>query len=130
MNDTNKTLSGPDLVEGLALSSIADGAMLLGHAHGEPALLARQAMTCSRSAPSVPIMERRLSKACSPRRRFAARGIMPASASVPARRSARRRSTPSPAGASSSGTARCMCGNSSRRQHGRFRARPARRDLS
>jgi apoptosis-inducing factor 3 len=42
MNDTNKTLSGPDLVEGLALSSIADGAMLLGHAHGEPALLARR----------------------------------------------------------------------------------------
>jgi apoptosis-inducing factor 3 len=42
MNDTNKTLSAPDLVEGLALSSIADGAMLLGHAHGEPALLARR----------------------------------------------------------------------------------------
>jgi apoptosis-inducing factor 3 len=42
MNDTNKALRGPDLVEGLALSSIADGAMLLGHAHGEPALLARR----------------------------------------------------------------------------------------
>src|SRR6185503_19696638 len=42
MNDTNKTLSGPDLVEGVAHSSIADGAMLLGHAHGEPALLARR----------------------------------------------------------------------------------------
>jgi apoptosis-inducing factor 3 len=42
MNDTNKALSGPDLVEGVALSSIADGAILLGHAHGEPALLARR----------------------------------------------------------------------------------------
>jgi len=42
MNDTHTTLSGPDLVEGVALSSVADGAMLLGHAHGEPALLARR----------------------------------------------------------------------------------------
>ncbi len=35
-------LSGPDLAKGVALSIIADGAMLLGHAHGEPALLARR----------------------------------------------------------------------------------------
>jgi len=37
----NDTLSGPDLTKGVALSSVADGAMLLGHAHGEPVLLAR-----------------------------------------------------------------------------------------
>jgi NADPH-dependent 2,4-dienoyl-CoA reductase/sulfur reductase-like enzyme/nitrite reductase/ring-hydroxylating ferredoxin subunit len=36
------TLSGPDLTKGVALSSVADGAMLIGHAHGEPALLVRR----------------------------------------------------------------------------------------
>jgi apoptosis-inducing factor 3 len=36
------TPSGPDLAAGLALSQIADGAMLLGHAFGEPVLLARR----------------------------------------------------------------------------------------
>jgi apoptosis-inducing factor 3 len=36
------TLSGPDLTKGVALSSVADGAMLLGHAHGEPVLLVRR----------------------------------------------------------------------------------------
>jgi NADPH-dependent 2,4-dienoyl-CoA reductase/sulfur reductase-like enzyme/nitrite reductase/ring-hydroxylating ferredoxin subunit len=36
------TLSGPDLTKGVALSSVAEGAMLLGHAHGEPALLVRR----------------------------------------------------------------------------------------
>src|SRR5450759_2456307 len=35
-------LSGPDLTKGVSLSTIADGGMLLGHAHGEPALLARR----------------------------------------------------------------------------------------
>ena len=34
-------LKGPDLTKGVPLSAIADGAMLAGHAHGEPALLAR-----------------------------------------------------------------------------------------
>ena len=38
----NDTLSGPDLTKGVALSAVADGAMLLGHAHGEPVLLARR----------------------------------------------------------------------------------------
>jgi apoptosis-inducing factor 3 len=38
----NNALTGPDLTEGIALSTIADGAMLLGHAHGEPALLVRR----------------------------------------------------------------------------------------
>src|SRR5450756_1812671 len=38
----NDTLSGPDLTKGVALSALADGAMLLGHAHGEPALLVRR----------------------------------------------------------------------------------------
>jgi NADPH-dependent 2,4-dienoyl-CoA reductase/sulfur reductase-like enzyme/nitrite reductase/ring-hydroxylating ferredoxin subunit len=42
MDETKKKLSGPDLAKGVALSKVADGAMLLGHAHGEPVLLARR----------------------------------------------------------------------------------------
>ena len=42
MSEVKTELSGPNLVQGVALSTIADGAMLLGHAHGEPALLARR----------------------------------------------------------------------------------------
>lgn len=38
----NDTLSGPDLTKGVALSTIADGTMLLGHAYGEPVLLVRR----------------------------------------------------------------------------------------
>ena len=41
MNETTDALSGPDLVKGVSLTQITDGAMLLGHAHGEPVLLAR-----------------------------------------------------------------------------------------
>ncbi len=35
-------LSGPDLAGGVALPAVADGAMLLGHAQGEPVFLARR----------------------------------------------------------------------------------------
>src|SRR5574340_884405 len=42
MSDEATKLSGPDLAAGVALSAIADGAMLLGHAQGEPVLLARR----------------------------------------------------------------------------------------
>ncbi len=42
MSDVDGKRSGPDLTKGVALSTIADGAMLLGHADGEPALLARR----------------------------------------------------------------------------------------
>ena len=42
MSDEQATLSGPDLAKGVELSSLADGAMLLGHAQGEPVLLARR----------------------------------------------------------------------------------------
>ena len=42
MSDTAKALDGPDLTKGVALSTIADGTMLLGHAHGEPVLLVRR----------------------------------------------------------------------------------------
>ena len=41
MDGTDTVLSGPDLAQGVALSDVADGAMLLGHVHGEPALLVR-----------------------------------------------------------------------------------------
>jgi NADPH-dependent 2,4-dienoyl-CoA reductase/sulfur reductase-like enzyme/nitrite reductase/ring-hydroxylating ferredoxin subunit len=42
MSEEKAKLSGPDLTEGVELSSIPDGTMLLGHAQGEPVLLARR----------------------------------------------------------------------------------------
>jgi nitrite reductase/ring-hydroxylating ferredoxin subunit len=42
MSQTKTDLSGPDLAKGVAVSKVADGAMLLGHAHGKAALLARR----------------------------------------------------------------------------------------
>src|SRR5665213_4247083 len=42
MSDEKKELEGPDLGAGVALSSLADGSMLLGHADGEPVLLVRR----------------------------------------------------------------------------------------
>jgi hypothetical protein len=42
MRATPKKLSGSDLTRGVALSKIADGAMLQGRAHDEPVLLARR----------------------------------------------------------------------------------------
>lgn len=43
MNEPANKLSGPDLAGGIGLSKITDGAMLQGHAHGEPVLLVRRA---------------------------------------------------------------------------------------
>jgi NADPH-dependent 2,4-dienoyl-CoA reductase/sulfur reductase-like enzyme/nitrite reductase/ring-hydroxylating ferredoxin subunit len=42
MSEENTKLSGPDLTHPVALSTIPDGTMLLGHAQGEPVLLARR----------------------------------------------------------------------------------------
>ncbi len=42
MSEEKTKLSGPDLTQGVELSSIPDGTMLLGHARGEPVLLARR----------------------------------------------------------------------------------------
>ncbi|KAI3604949.1 Ferredoxin reductase (plasmid) [Cupriavidus necator H850] len=42
MNEATSSLSGPDLAKGVALAKFADGAMLLGHVHGEPVLLRRR----------------------------------------------------------------------------------------
>ena len=42
MADAKTKLSGPDLTQGIELSTIPDGTMLLGHAQGEPVLLARR----------------------------------------------------------------------------------------
>ena len=44
MSETNsENLSGPNLgTEGVVSSELLDGAMLLGHAHGEPVLLPRR----------------------------------------------------------------------------------------
>jgi hypothetical protein len=42
MSETKADLSGPDFAKGVAVSKVADGAMLLGHAHGKAVLLARR----------------------------------------------------------------------------------------
>jgi len=42
MSEQAPKFSGPDLTKGVELSTIADGTMLLGHAEGEPVLLARR----------------------------------------------------------------------------------------
>jgi apoptosis-inducing factor 3 len=42
MSEEKANLSGPDLTQGVELSTIPDGTMLLGHAQGEPVLLARR----------------------------------------------------------------------------------------
>jgi apoptosis-inducing factor 3 len=42
MSDAKTELSGPDLAQGIELSTIPDGTMLLGHARGEPVLLIRR----------------------------------------------------------------------------------------
>ena len=42
MSEENAKLNGPDLTQGVELSTIPDGTMLLGHAQGEPVLLARR----------------------------------------------------------------------------------------
>jgi len=42
MSGPGTPLEGPDLSKGVALAGLADGAMLLGHAGGEPVLLARR----------------------------------------------------------------------------------------
>ena len=42
MSEDKPKLSGPDLTQGVELATIPDGTMLLGHARGEPVLLARR----------------------------------------------------------------------------------------
>ena len=42
MSEEKTKLSGPDLTQGVEVSTIPDGTMLLGHAQGEPVLLARR----------------------------------------------------------------------------------------
>ena len=42
MSEEKAKLSGPDLTQGVELSTIPDGTMLLGHALGEPVLLVRR----------------------------------------------------------------------------------------
>jgi nitrite reductase/ring-hydroxylating ferredoxin subunit len=42
MSEGQASLTGPDLTQGVSVAKITDGAMLLGHAHGEAVLLARR----------------------------------------------------------------------------------------
>src|ERR1700724_2028014 len=51
-NERRKKLSGPDLTQGVALSMVPDGTMLLGHARGK-LVLSGAATSCSRLVPSA-----------------------------------------------------------------------------
>jgi hypothetical protein len=42
MSEATENLNGPNFTQGIPVSAITDGAMLLGHAHGERALIARR----------------------------------------------------------------------------------------
>ena len=42
MSEEERRLQGPDLARGVALPSLAEGAMLLGHTQGEPLILVRR----------------------------------------------------------------------------------------
>src|SRR6478609_6902603 len=42
MSEEKTTLDGPDFAQGVAVSSLTEGAMLLGHAQGEPLILVRR----------------------------------------------------------------------------------------
>lgn len=42
MNQQNAELSGPDLAQGIEISNVPEGTMLLGHARGEAVLLVRR----------------------------------------------------------------------------------------
>ena len=42
MTDTARALIQPDLAKGIPLSKRPDGGMMVGHAQGEPVLLARR----------------------------------------------------------------------------------------
>ena len=42
MSEEKTTLDGPDFAQGVAVSSLTEGAMLLGHTQGEPLILVRR----------------------------------------------------------------------------------------
>ena len=100
MSEEKPKLSGPDLAQGVELSAVPDGTMLLGHAHGEPVLLVRRGDELFAIGASARTMAPRSNRGCSWAIRFVARGITPVSACAPARLSARRRWILSPVGAS------------------------------
>jgi hypothetical protein len=90
MSEEKPKLSGPDLTQGVEFATIPDGTMLLGHAQGEPVLLARPGDEVFAIGPSARTTVRRLNRGCSMAIRFDANGIMPVSAYAPARLSVRR----------------------------------------
>ena len=42
MSEEKTKLDGPDLAQGVAISTLAEGAMLLGHTQGKPVILVRR----------------------------------------------------------------------------------------
>ena len=120
MSGEEKKLDGPDFAQGVPARGSRRGQHDLGASRRRKGGAWRKAVErCSRSGRNAPITTVRSPRACSSRIPSVARGTTPASACAPERRCARRRSTPSRAGGSSSGTGPSMCGkNSNRRSAG------------
>ena len=93
MSEGPSQLRGPDFSQGVALNSLVDGEMLLGHVGGEPAVLARRGADLFAVGATCTHYGGPLSGASWWARRCVARGTMPVSVYVPARRCVHRRST-------------------------------------
>ena len=100
MSSDKPKLSGPDLTQAVELSTIPDGTMLLGHAQGEPVLLARRGDEVFAIGAICTHYGAPLSRGSSSGIPFDAPGITPVSTCALARLSAPRHWTRSPAGVS------------------------------
>ncbi len=86
-------LTGPDFSHGVPLTDIADDGMLLGHAGGEPILLARTGREAFAVGAECTHYHGPLAEGLRIGTRCAAHGITPVSTCAPARRCTHRPST-------------------------------------
>ncbi len=91
MSEGPSQLPGPDLSRGVALNSLVDGEMLLGHVGGEPAVLVRRDADLLPSVRHAPTTATRFPRGSSSVIQFVARGTTPASVYTPVRRCVHRR---------------------------------------
>ena len=115
MSDKSETI-GPDLTLGVAIDSIPDGKMLLGHVGEDAVVLAR------RGSAFFAIGATR--KGSSSATRSDVRGTTPVSTCGRGKRCVRRRSVLSRAGRPSRAMARCSCATKWRRRRGQVSQLP------
>jgi hypothetical protein len=95
MSEESK-LAGPDFLQGVPLTDITEGGVLLGHAAGQPVLLAHTGREVF--AVGARTTMARWPRGCASGIRCAAHGTTPVSTCGPARHCTRRHSTRSLAG--------------------------------